>query len=823
MSIRVGRRTAVVELFHSADGPLPLDRDRRYDTALRIDGVSIPCQRFASPLGDEAWRETIATLRACTASEILPSRRREEEVADAGNRLLQALRSLAPALADFLAEKGPRRLVIASARPEVHALPWEALADDALNSLATSDLSIVRSRTFSTDARRSPQFLGIHSTFGPDTTREVLAAAESVQVAEVDGRPVGLDTNAGDDAAIVNIVAHGDQYDGLTQLSDDRLVDAKQLADQYRDRLMVLVWSCFSGMVHSWGDSPAMALHDANNAVVLGFIAPLRFKMSAAVATRFYQSVFGPAGSQDPEQAITEIRQWQFAEDREFCDWASMTLWLRQPVDLSAVPLGTVQLPKDRWAADAVSSPDALREVLDRAAAPGDAHLVQSVDLRPPVRTDLVQTWRGPVVLLDRVESLKDDQLFAALDIDVSGVAHPAERFLLLLDRLETYRYALLVWINVSAAEVLLLDTVDRIPPNVAIVLTSPFEVQQLWQAGRVSVHNGGKGPAESQPAGDGEFVRRVLREEFAEAVALGVPAALANDDEAWSCMYLAAVRTRRLDLAADAISRLRAFGADLEADLLQGNLEGRSGNHQRARELYRSVLDRARQTHVDREAARAEHELAYVVNEMGDRGLADQLYRSAIAGLERLDPAKRNSLWHSALARALRDYADMLAESGDEAALPLLRRGAAIHALERRPSQVAYCEITRSRLMTQLGRYDAAEAAAQQAAIVFDQKRNDDGWVDAMRLAAKAACGVGRYAEARAILERAVKRQSLAQKPALVGRLQLALGEAALAMGAIDVAGAAAASARGQLPAGLRRDRVAAERLAAFTATLVG
>jgi len=341
---------------------------------------------------------------------------------------------------------------------------------------------------------------------------------------------------------------------------------------------------------------------------------------------------------------------------------------------------------------------------------------------------------RGPVIVLDG-RTAADDLPLQELQIDTNRIPsrHPADRLLSLLARLEAYRYALLLWTNVSSPEVMLIETLDRIPPNVAIVLTSPYRIQARWPG---SVATDGDAASREEPAPTG-FIDHVMREDYSGALALAIDGATLKTDEDFSCLYLAAIKRGRLDLAQEAIARVRPINP-LEADLLQGNLDSREGRHRQAREGYQSVLERAHADHALREKARAQQELAYVANEMGDRGLADQMFRNAIATLEGVDPKQGGSRWHSALARALRDYADLLADQGSLEALPLLRRATAIHAFERRITQVAYCFLSRSKLMLRLRRFESAAADAEQAAIVFSQAENADGWVAAVRLAAR-------------------------------------------------------------------------------------
>jgi tetratricopeptide (TPR) repeat protein len=816
------RLTAIVQLTYSAMEQMSLDRDREYDTSVRVGGKMVPCKRFKSPIGDERWRETVRNIRTSTENRDRDRGRQAGSVAGVGYDLFQALANLAPELADFLGAKTRRRLVIMSVRAEIQALPWEALSDRRLESVTVGDLSIVRcTEAFETEPYPSPPLVHIYSKFGPDTNEDVLRSARSVRVSNVSGRPVGVEITDQASAEIVNLVAHGsekDEHRAQTLVDQDRSLGPEQLASQYQGRLMVLMWSCFSAMVHSWGASPTLALHAAGNVFVLGFVAPLNLKASAEIAQRFYDSVFGAAGSQDPERAITEIRAWQFKEEYEFCDWASMTVWLRQPLDLSALPLGTVRVPATTWSTTAAAVPQRLRDVLGRDAALGDARLLQGVEVTAPFPDDLIKEWRGPVIVLDG-RAGADDLPLQELQIDTNRIPsrHPADRFLSLLARLEAYRYSLLLWTNVSSPEVMLIETLDRIPPNVAIVLTSPYRIQARWPG---SVATDGDAASREEPAPTC-FIDHVMREDYSGALALAVDGATLKTDEDFSCLYLAAIKRGRLDLAQEAIARVRPINP-LEADLLQGNLDSREGRHRQAREGYQSVLERAHADHALREKARAQQELAYVANEMGDRGLADQMFRNAIATLEGIEPKQGGSRWHSALARALRDYADLLADQGSLEASPLLRRATAIHAFERRITQVAYCFLSRSKLMLRLRRFESAAADAEQAAIVFSQAENADGWVAAVRLAAQASSERNRHDQARAVLDLAASHPSIQKKPALIGKLMLEAAGAALVAGDVDRAHELAKDALNRLPVALQRERAAARNLQRFIETLL-
>src|SRR5579875_327439 len=131
------RKTAVVhlELPSGADeGSLPLAVEREFQVTLTIDGRAYPAHSFHSPVNDEEWREFIRQLRIANGTDPLTGSRPPQKgnrdaaaIRSLGRRLCQSLIQLSPSLADFLSAAGtPRRLVVETARPELHLLPWAA-------------------------------------------------------------------------------------------------------------------------------------------------------------------------------------------------------------------------------------------------------------------------------------------------------------------------------------------------------------------------------------------------------------------------------------------------------------------------------------------------------------------------------------------------------------------------------------------------------------------------------------------------------------------------------------------------------------------------
>jgi len=321
-----------------------------------------------------------------------------------------------------------------------------------------------------------------------------------------------------------------------------------------------------------------------------------------------------------------------------------------------------------------------------------------------------VRGWAGPVVHLYGPEALESSPAFEQLGIDFPDWVHRADRFRLLLEKLKTYRFALLVWTNVGSNEVLLVQTLAPVPSNVGLVLVSPYALGETWP-GR-PVNGACTGQIEQPPeCGVPAFLYLANRDRFAEALQL--PCQNSDDVEYWSTRYVASVKLDKKEDAKLCIKQIARVDP-IEADLLQANLLSREQRHLEARELYLRTADRAREARSWREVARIDQELAFLADQMGDRGQAEQRYEGAIKRLEKVEKRDRDSRWTSALGRVLRDYADLLASAGREDAFALLERATAIHALEGRITQVAYCRVTRSRLLCQLRRYDEAERCAQ-------------------------------------------------------------------------------------------------------------
>ena len=251
---------------------IPLDVQRQYPFVLSIGGRQVAGGVFESPLGDEGWRNVSSAMREATERGVSGQdglRRQAETIKDSGRKLFRHLGDLSPELQAFLAAEEPRRLVVQSGRPEIHLLPWEAMVDSKWRSVADTDLSVVHSIDVFDERPVSPALpLKVQGVFGPGTERRTLKALDELQqrttsrgggrilVVSTDGVPKA-------DAAIAQVVqveAHGDAESGELDLEAGDPF-ATSLADGLQGRAMLLLWSCFSALVHSWGESLSLKLH----------------------------------------------------------------------------------------------------------------------------------------------------------------------------------------------------------------------------------------------------------------------------------------------------------------------------------------------------------------------------------------------------------------------------------------------------------------------------------------------------------------------------------------------------------------------------------
>ncbi len=789
---------------------LALDVEREYLATVRIRGKACGGGVFRSPLGDERWREVIDSIRSSTTGDS-PSRYQNRRVYDAGRRLYEALADASPELRSFLEESGtPRRLVIASNRPEIHRLPWEAMIDSRRQNLAEGDLSIVHAdqNAFDTVPQVASEKLSLVFHFGPDTEESTRGAMEELTKEGAGSEQRGLSITSIDvkkashfrkrlregNPDIVHLEAHGDHISGTIHLTPDLDVEPRQVADLLGKRLMVLFWSCYSGMVHSWGESTGLMLHQNGTGLVLGFSTPLQYKTAGALAAQFYGSVFDPRSGGDVESVFTRARARLFREERDECVWASLTVWLRCPLDLSPAVRTGPRIPAGAWT-DEPPRTSKINPKIQGAVA-GKFKLLEPAHLPLPLSKRLVAGFPGAAIRLrgsTRTAAPFDDvltELYAAQpdgDETPPESDHPADALLALLEVLSSYRPSLLLWSDISARELELFHLLEELPANVAVLLVTSERIatdglipgmEETLKAEETS------GKRRESPERDLEQLEMLVeRGRFANTLELWNK--LEGHVEMWNTKDLQAyLRYQRAGYwafikrgkGADAEARIKSilkkakelrtrnrisesYAFEFEWRLLRANLCQRQARRDLARALYYEARELARENENLLDLGRANQELAYLSAEVGDPVLAEQLYRESIQLLGTAHGQSRDEVWCSALGRVLRDYADLIVTEPDRSdeARRLLRRSVAIHTLDGRYDQLAAALRTRGRLAATEGEGDTAEAFLEISAAICNVTENSAAWVATMREMAALALSGGRYDQCRSILDRLV------------------------------------------------------------------
>jgi tetratricopeptide (TPR) repeat protein len=842
------RRTAVLEIRSPSESKdlLALDVQRRYSFVLTIDGRQAGGGDFSSPIGDEAWRTLIQAMREATetegAAETLDAfRRQAEAVKDAGRKLFRHLGEIAPALQAFLApENEPRRFVVLSRRPEIHLLPFEAMVDSQWRSVAETDLSVVHAVDLFDEQPTVEQApLTIEGIFGPRTEKRTLKSLQALREraqARSGGRILvaGLDPASAPEgrpatqAQVVHVEAHGDPKTGELDLERRDALETP-LSERLQSRSMVLLWSCYSAMVHSWGESLGMKLHSRGNAFVLSFATPLRYDTGEELAGRFYDQAFGDKVPIDPETVVVKERARLYRDRLRACEWAALTLWLRGPVDLGpAVFSGPRLLPANEGDRALSASEVKLLRAAVQQALPGRLVLLERFRLRGRLPEGLFDGIRGAVVH-SRAE-MNGDANAGALDTHAvkPRSVHRGDRLLALIDALQKQPGSLLLWSGVGSCEVQALSLHGALPPSLSVLLISPWRLPRALGMVRL---DGGQTHAPAKPTGVDEISRV---EELTEAgrnrqavqlaQGLATRARLTKNQQRrlFTALYWAHARLSRYEQAEAMIRKVAALDP-FEGSVLRGNLAVRRGLYEEARTTFSHALA---QTKNDRDRARAKIELAGVAAATADDALAERLYGEAIATLEAVTDEPNEPRWHSALGRSLRDLADLLAKDparSDECESHL-RRALVIHNLDGRFGQVGAVLETRGILERTSGRFDAAEGAFVTAAGIFDSSDNVGSWADAIRESADLAFRMGHYERALELVLRARSRlrRVASDHRTVLGGLALIEARIHWRRGSLERAHQACADATSLLPPERVHDHAAAGQLKALLESLV-
>src|ERR1700722_15009500 len=735
----VYRKTAIVQLelpSGAMESSLPLTCEREFGVILSIAGKTYPAQSFPSPINDEQWRDFIRQLRACNVNhDEKTGYRGATAIRALARTLYQSLAQLSPALREFLDSAGvPRRLVIQTTRPELHLLPWAALYDESGNLLAAGDLSVVQAWS---DFNQLPLSTGsrlqLLKVLGSDTNQRTAAALQALQrTPEIVQRDAAVEFAAGRQVGKVDIL-HIEEH-GNAVLSETGDVPATTMGETFRQAKIALLWSCYSGAADSWGVSPALCLHRNGVGMVLSFLAELHYEDAGSIAEGFYADVFGAAASRDPESALLRIRCAKVATEFAFANWASMTVYLCSPLDLTALPLNGPRVPGAGWLPAADEAKDTIWTTVANEVSRLQSGAQDEMDASAVAYTKLpaaaFKAWRGNVIRIDESAGLlADDATLRELSLatDHAPATDAADRLVWFFTQITRFGSPLIVWSNAAKRHV---EFVQTIQPSASLTF--------------LFLH----GPKSDQPS----LIELVEENQLQRALAACPGISDGCGDESLHAAYYACVRGEQPELAKQYISRIKSLQERL---LLMGNFVERypaiplgdsllasigpiapGEMPRRPQDFYR--LARHAQPPEGsslRETGRAKHEIAYLMHYRGQKETAEMLYTLALADLEA--STERDSRWYFALASVLRDWADLL--SADPDRLPeashLLSRATSIQAFHGLRLELAYATATAARIALAAERYTLAIDHAVDAANRFVQCDNWRGWSGALHI----------------------------------------------------------------------------------------
>jgi hypothetical protein len=782
------RKTAIVqfELFSGAtEGSLPLATERDFGVILSVEGVTYPAQNFRSPMNDEQWRQFDRKLRDCNTGHDATNYRSAASIRSLVHQLYESLVAVSPVMRDFLGQAGePRRLVIQTRRPELHLLPWAAMISDTGEFLAAGNLSVVQSwDQFTLFEKATRNTLRVMTVLGTDTN-QVTAASLNGLPREIDVADGSQSWRAGahvDNVDILHLEEHGSAI--TNEIGD---VFATALGTTFATVPLALLWSCCSGAANSWGESPALSLHRAGAGFVVSFLAELHNLDAQSIATAFYSDVFGPAASRDPETALVRIRADKFANEFAFANWASMTVYMRAPMDMSALPLNGPRVPQEQWSADEVAS--AMNACVCTEAAPGpmaDATLdptsivtgsaaaaAPEISLSggptlPPrdLWVDLASTvsqlqpgtlndfhgfedlprettiklpmsafkaWRGNVIRLDGREAPLDDATLRELNIHDLGSANmdAAERLVWFFARIERYGSPLIVWTNAAPRHYSFLRNIEPSSTLTFLLMYGPQPAPTLIDLVNENKLEEAKTACDSLPDPCPDDLLSAAYWAFARSE---------NTEESIRYIRRISSPAEKLLLIANFVSRHGVI-PNPRPDWMQNHPEGSLTSLQQQHcqeDCFRNVITNPGAEAPLRESGRAKHQFGYLLQTLNKTSVAEMLYGQALADLEKCPLEQHDYRWHGTLGGLLRDWADLLSQSPErlDKAREMLDRAMAIHSFHGRRLQIAYSLTTAARIALAGRQFSLAIQNAVDSANLFEVLKNWRGWGDAMKV----------------------------------------------------------------------------------------
>lgn len=796
--MRSSRKTAVVQfvLFSGAtEGSLPLATEREFHVVLSVEGVNYPAQNFCSPINDEQWRQFNQRLSECNMAHDATGFRKAAAIRTLAHQLYESLVSVNPVLRDFLSQAGvPRRLVIQTQRPELHLLPWGALIDDTGAFLASGDLSVVQSwfdfDPMSVSTGEPPLQLKYYIS---DATQRVTQAAVDALpdvINKADGTDIFLGRVPTPGLDIINIEEHGNAVTNCVGA-----VAAAEFAKTFAGVKIGLLWSCCSGAANSWGESPALCLHREKAIMVVSFLVELHNLDATSISRDFYREVFGPAASRDPESALVHIRAARFANEFQFGNWASMTVHMSAPLDLSSLPLNGPRVPSSSWTAPPVALPPDPSEC-DPTATPSVAQptAAASTTVVPPDPAEPLWTalesavsqlqagtlnefhgfekldasvthvlprsafkaWRGNVIHFDGFVEPLAPAILTELNVakDTLPATDAAERLVWFFGQIERYGSPLIVWTNAAARHLAFLRTIETSSSLTFLLIYGPEPPQTLL--GFVNQDDLHSAQLACEQLDAESAAAKQAWDQLDDAQKAATPFQDPWTDDLLSAAYWAYARSED---TTKAVSYLKRVTNEAELWLLVANYISRRGmipdpkpdwmlhhpdgklttlQQQHCQEdCFRRVMSSPGTDAPLRESGRAKHQLGYLLQSLGKTSVAELIYGQALADLEKCPAEKHDYRWHLALGCLLRDWASLLADSPErlEAASALLDRAMAIHSFHGRRLQIAYCLDTAARISLTAGQFSSAVDNAVDSANLFEVLNNWRGWGEAMKI----------------------------------------------------------------------------------------
>jgi hypothetical protein len=362
-------------------------------------------------------------------------------------------------------------------------------------------------------------------------------------------------------------------------------------------------------------------------------------------------------------------------------------------------------------------------------------------------------SWKGTVIRLDGTESPVPDLTIAELDLEPQDApkTHPADRLLWFFGKIAHYGAPLIVWTNVTERQLEFLKNVG--PPKGLTFLLLYGEI--------------------SEPT----IVDLVDHNRLKEAAGVAQKLAANAGDECWQAAYMAIARTETAEAALNCLDK---FTSKSEEYLLRGNYVSRFRwdkkkdgpkltmvqRWQIEEQYYKQSLSEATKAKNKRDIGRASLELGYMLQCRDEIAAAEQLYRVALENLEQA--TDRDSRWHSALGRVLRDTADLLATEPPRLneASALLKRGIAIHSYHGRKLQIAYSQTTAARIALTAGNYEEAINQAVDSANSFQQCDVWRGWHDPVLILLDALMYTGQTERMMAVADLAIAKIGKTNQP---------------------------------------------------------